>query len=101
MASLLQRLYDTSSGQILVDGTNIKDWNVQTYRAHIGVVGQEPVLFDLTVSENIKYGFVRQDGSSPSQADVEEAARLANIHDFIMTLPDKYETVRIVYKVIV
>ncbi len=88
----MQRLYDPTGGQVFVDGTNIKDWNILKYRAHVGVVGQEPVLFDLTIEENIKYGCVRDDGTTPNRQEVEEAARLANIHDFIMTLPDKYET---------
>ena len=75
-----------------VDGTNIKDWNILKYRAHVGVVGQEPVLFDLTIEENIKYGCVKDDGSVPTRQEVEEAAQLANIHDFIMSLPNQYET---------
>ena len=49
-------------------------------------------MFDLTIEENIKYGCVRDDGSIPTRQEVEEAAQLANIHDFIMSLPEKYET---------
>lgn len=57
LAALLQRLYDPTSGQIFIDGTEIRDWNLMQYRSQIGVVGQEPVLFDMTIEQNILYGY--------------------------------------------
>ena len=67
---------------MLVDGVDIKDYNVKWLRQHIGVVSQEPVLFGTTIAENIRYG--REDAT---QKDVEEAAKEANAHDFISLLP--------------
>nr|QST14980.1 ABCB1-2 protein [Diaphanosoma celebensis] len=84
---LLQRFYDPSLGQLKIDGTDIKELNVQWLRDQIGVVGQEPVLFGTTIGENIKYGC-----SEATQEDVIEAAKLANAHGFIDQLPLKYET---------
>lgn len=65
-----------------VDGRNIKTLNLKWLRQHIGVVSQEPVLFATTIAENIRYG---RDGAT--QQDIENAAKLANAHDFIMKLP--------------
>ena len=66
----------------MIDGIDIRDFNVTWLRNNIGVVSQEPVLFATTIAENIRYG---RDGVS--QADIEQAAREANAHDFIMRLP--------------
>ncbi|KAJ9591025.1 hypothetical protein L9F63_027767, partial [Diploptera punctata] len=84
---LVQRLYDPSQGRVLIDGNDVKQLNVGWLRSHIGVVGQEPVLFGTTIRENIRYG--RLDAS---QEEIEEAAREANAHDFISKLPEGYET---------
>ncbi|GBN54333.1 Multidrug resistance 49, partial [Araneus ventricosus] len=65
-----------------LDGHNVKDLNVGWLRDHIGLVGQEPVLFSTTIAENIKYG--KQDAT---QQEIEEAAKIANVHSFIDTLP--------------
>jgi ABC-type multidrug transport system fused ATPase/permease subunit len=80
---LVQRFYDPSQGKVLVDGVDVKELNVGWLRGHIGVVGQEPVLFATTIRENIRYG--RQDAT---QQEIEEAAREANAHDFISELPE-------------
>ena len=69
--------------QIFIDGTDIKELNVKWLREHIGIVSQEPVLFGTTIFENIRYG--REDATKD---DIENAARMANAHDFIMKLPD-------------
>jgi ABC-type multidrug transport system fused ATPase/permease subunit len=66
----------------MVDGNNVKDLNVSWLRRHIGVVGQEPVLFNTTIAENISFG---ADGATDS--DIEAAAKEANAHDFISKLP--------------
>lgn len=80
---LMQRFYDPLSGLINIDGLNIQDYNLNWLRSHIGVVNQEPILFATTIGENIKMG---RDGVT--QEEIEKAAKNANAHDFIMTLPD-------------
>ncbi|XP_051999478.1 ATP-binding cassette, sub-family B (MDR/TAP), member 4 [Xyrauchen texanus] len=84
---LLQRFYDPQEGTVTIDGHDIRSLNVRGLRELIGVVSQEPVLFATTIAENIRYG--RQD---VTQEEIEQAAREANAHDFIMKLPDKFET---------
>ena len=80
---LVQRLYDPAQGKVLLDGIDVKELNVSWLRSHIGVVGQEPVLFGTSIKENIRYG--RLDAT---QQEIEEAAREANAHDFISKLPE-------------
>jgi len=84
---LLERFYNKKSGKILIDGRDIEDYNVQWVRSQIGLVSQEPTLFDNTVANNIAI-------SSPNatQEQIEEAAKLANAHDFIKKLSNGYET---------
>ncbi|XP_072268652.1 ATP-binding cassette sub-family B member 5-like [Pyxicephalus adspersus] len=84
---LLQRLYDPQEGEILVDGHDIRSLNVRHYRELIGVVSQEPVLFGTSIKNNIRYG--RED---VTDEEIEKAAKEANAYDFIMELPDKFET---------
>ncbi|KAL3831647.1 hypothetical protein ACJMK2_023375, partial [Sinanodonta woodiana] len=85
---LIQRFYDPDEGQILLDGRDIKDLNLRWLREQIGVVSQEPVLFATTIRENIRFG--RMD---VTKNEIEEAATLANAHEFICTLPQGYETI--------
>ena len=68
--------------QVLIDGIDIRELNVNWLRQHVGVVSQEPILFATTIGENIRYG---RDGVT--QADIEAACQMANAHDFIMKLP--------------
>ncbi|EGZ06226.1 multidrug resistance protein ABC superfamily [Phytophthora sojae] len=82
------RFYDPVVGDVLLDGHNIKDLNLNWLRRQIGLVGQEPTLFIGTIAENIGYGLAEQ----PSQQEIEEAAKMANAHDFITQFPDGYET---------
>lgn len=84
---MLERFYDPLAGSISLDGTNIKDINVQYLRGLIGYVGQEPTLFATSIRQNISYG-----NPEASQEQIEEAAKLANAHDFITSLPDGYDT---------
>nr|XP_032517288.1 ATP-dependent translocase ABCB1-like [Danaus plexippus plexippus] len=79
--------YNIKRPKVLIDGTNVKKLSVRWLRAQIGLVGQEPILFDTTVRENIRYG--REDASD---LDIEEAAREANAHEFITKLPLGYDT---------
>ena len=88
LANLILRLYDPQAGRILVDGRDIRDYTLESYRAQIGVVLQDTLLFAATVRDNIGYGAA---GATPE--DIEAAARLANAHDFILELPEGYDTV--------
>uniref|UniRef100_A0A674I817 ATP-binding cassette sub-family B member 5 n=1 Tax=Terrapene triunguis TaxID=2587831 RepID=A0A674I817_9SAUR len=86
---LLQRFYDPLTGQVLFDGINAKHLNIQWLRSQIGIVSQEPVLFDCSITENIAYG----DNSRNVPLDeIQEVAKAANIHSFIEELPEKYNT---------
>ncbi len=87
VARLLFRFYDPTSGRITIDGQDISQVTQESLRAQIGVVPQDTVLFNDTIRYNIGYG--RADAT---RAEIEEAARLASIHDFIMDLPDGYDT---------
>ena len=86
--NLLPRFYDASSGRILVDGIDVRDLTIDSLRAQIGIVHQEPFVFADSIRANIAYG--RPDAT---RAQVVAAAELAQIHEFIETLPDGYETV--------
>lgn len=88
LADLLLRLYDPDSGRILIDGVDLRTLSQRHYRRMFGVVSQENLLFHDSVRNNIRYG--RDD---LTDARVMEAARLANAHDFIMTLPEGYDTI--------
>ena len=87
LCHLIPRFYDVDEGQILVDGHDVRDLTLQSLRASIGLVQQDVFLFTGTIKENILYG-------RPTATDEEivEAAKNARIHDFIMSLPDKYDT---------
>lgn len=87
VARLLQRFYDPDDGRVLLDSTDLKDIAVSDLRAAIGVVSQEPLLFDKSVRENIRCG--RPDATD---TEVERAARDANAHDFVSAFPDGYDT---------
>ncbi|CAF1162851.1 unnamed protein product [Rotaria sordida] len=85
--SLFLRYYEPSSGRIMIDGRPITDYNVKQLRHNIGVVSQEPILFDMSIYENIRFGKL-----NATREEIEQAAREANAHNFIMKLPNKYET---------
>jgi ATP-binding cassette, subfamily B, bacterial len=85
---LIPRLYDPTSGRILIDGHDLRDVTLASLTNQIGMVTQETYLFHDTVRVNLVYA-----RASASQREVEEAARAANIHDFIMQLPARYETI--------
>jgi len=87
IVSLLTRFYDVDSGWITVDGNDIRSVTQASLRGQMGVVLQDTFLFSTTVMDNIRYG--RLDATDE---EVMEAARLANAHDFIMRLPDGYQT---------
>uniref|UniRef100_A0A8C5D2M1 ATP-binding cassette, sub-family B (MDR/TAP), member 11a n=1 Tax=Gadus morhua TaxID=8049 RepID=A0A8C5D2M1_GADMO len=86
---LLERFYDPDEGQVLIDGRPSWSVNVAFLRAQMGVVSQEPVLFDCSIAENIQYG---DNLRNASMEEIVNASKKAFLHDFVMTLPDKYET---------
>ncbi|XP_040004037.1 bile salt export pump [Xiphias gladius] len=86
---LLERFYDPDEGQVLIDGRPSHTVSVPFLRAQIGIVSQEPVLFDCSIAENIQYG---DNTRAVSMEEIVEAAKKAYLHDFVMTLPDKYKT---------
>lgn len=87
LCSLIPRFYDVTNGSIKIDGKDIRDIKLKSLRDHIGIVQQDVYLFDGTVIENISYG---KPGST--REEIIEAAKLANAHDFIMELPNGYDT---------
>jgi len=87
LARLLYRFYDVDAGHIRVDGRDLRDITQKSLRSAIGIVPQDTVLFNDTILYNIQYGRPEAD-----RGEVEAAARAAHIHDFIVTLPDGYET---------
>ena len=87
LVSLLLRLYDPLSGQISIDGVDIQHYQIESLRQQISIVLQDSVLFGATIRENIAYGTV-----GASDHDIIWAAKLANAHDFIMRLPQGYDT---------
>lgn len=88
LVDLLPRFYDVTSGEILVDGLDIRQAKIADLRGLFGIVSQEPILFNDTVRNNIVFG-----KADISQERLEEAARVANAHDFIARLPQGYDTV--------
>ena len=87
MSRILFRFYDVERGAVTIDGQDIRDVTQASVRAAIGIVPQDTVLFNDTVYYNIAYG---RPGATP--AEVEEAARMAQLHDFIVSMPDGYQT---------
>jgi WD40 repeat protein/ABC-type multidrug transport system ATPase subunit len=87
LVSLILRLYDPTSGSVMLDGRDVRQYTIESVRSQVSVVMQDTILFAASVRDNIAYG-------SPEATDeeIEAAARLANAHDFIMSLPDGYDT---------
>lgn len=85
--SLIERFYDPVRGSVMVDGVDIRNYNLKSLRRHVGLVQQEPALFATTIYDNILYG-----NAEATLAEVEVAARAANAHDFISGLPEGYKT---------
>jgi ATP-binding cassette subfamily B protein len=88
LTSLVPRFYDVTSGRVLVDGTDVRDVKLNRLRSAIGVIAQDPFLFSATVRENIAFG-----KPEATDAEVEQAARLAQADEFVERLPDRYDTV--------
>lgn len=87
LSDLIPRFYDVTDGEILIDGHNIKEYNLTSLRSHMGIVTQETILFNDTIENNIRLG-----NSTATMEEIEAAARIANAHDFIMDSPEGYGT---------
>lgn len=85
--SLIERFYDPVAGQVLLDGRDLKQFNLRWLRNHMGLVQQEPIIFSTTIRENIIYA-----RHNASEAEIKEAARISNAHHFISNLPHGYDT---------
>ncbi len=88
LAALLPRFYRADAGDVLVDGVDVNDWTLDNLRNQIAIVSQEVVLFNDSIANNIAYGLTQ--GATPTA--IETAARAANAHDFIVALPQGYDT---------
>lgn len=84
--SLISRFYDVDKGKVMIDGVDVRTYDPQWLRMQIGLVSQEPVLFAMSIEENIMYG-----SEGATMAQVQRAAKMANAHDFIMRIPDAYK----------
>lgn len=98
IVSLVERFYDPLGGRVLLDGHDLKDLNVRWLRGQIGLVAQEPVLFATSISENVAHGLIGSRFNRETLLKEErehlivEACKKANAHEFIMNLPEKYDT---------
>ena len=88
LVKLLFRFHDPTSGRVLIDGVDMRDLSVNSRRRILAIVPQEPVLFNDTIAVNIRFG-----KPDATHEEIEDACRLANIHDFIASLPEGYDTV--------
>jgi subfamily B ATP-binding cassette protein MsbA len=87
LVGLIPRFYDPLEGQLIVDGRDVKEYKIRSFRKFIGIVPQETLLFSGTIKENIAYGRM-----NASDKEIEEVAKMANAHDFIKAFPGKYNT---------
>jgi ATP-binding cassette, subfamily B, bacterial len=87
LVSLIPRFYDATAGRVLVDGVDVRDYRIRSLREKIAIVLQDPVLFQGTIAENLRYGRI-----DASAVEIEEAARAAHAHEFISRLAKGYET---------
>lgn len=88
LAKLINRTYDVDEGRILVDGVDVRDWNLAALRRQISIIEQDVFLFSRTVAENIAFGY-----QEATQEQIEAAAKAAQAHEFILDFADGYETV--------
>lgn len=87
LADLVPRFHDVSSGELLIDGVNIKDYSLEQLRSLMGIVTQEPILFNDTIANNITLGI-----DNASAGSIEQAAKIANAHNFILQKDEQYQT---------
>jgi ATP-binding cassette subfamily B protein len=89
LTKLVNRTYDVTGGAVLIDGVDVRDWSLQSLRSQISTIEQDIFLFSRTIAENIAFGAP----GTARREQIEQAAREAQAHDFIMALPDGYDTV--------
>ena len=85
VVSLLERFYDCNSGDLQLGGVDIRNLNTSWLRQQMSLVSQEPVLFDMSIADNIRYG---ANFRQVTEQEIQQAAKSANIHDFILSLPE-------------
>jgi ATP-binding cassette subfamily B protein len=88
VAKLINRTYDVSSGEIIIGGANVRDWNLEALRRQISIIEQDIYLFSRTIAENIAFGC-----PEATRQEIEAAAKAAQAHEFIMAFQDGYDTV--------
>ena len=88
LTNLVNRIYDVTDGKILIDGVDVRDWNLEKLRSQISIIEQDVFLFSRSVAENIAFGL-----NHASKASIEEAAQAAQAHEFILGFADGYDTV--------
>lgn len=89
LTRLVNRIYDTTSGEVFIDGVNVRDWNLDALRSQISTIEQDIFLFSRTIAENIAFAAA----GNATREQIEWAAKQAQAHDFIMSFPDGYDTV--------
>lgn len=93
IVSLLQRFYSNQTGNIEVDHIDVNDYEMTSFRSQLGLVDQEPRLFNRSIRDNIAYGLSHDDGTAILDSEIESVARIAGAHDFITQFPDGYDTI--------
>ena len=88
LARLINRTYDVSAGQVLIDGVDVRDWNLENLRRNISIIEQDIFLFSRSIAENIAFG-----KPGATRDEIESAAQAAQAHDFILSFADGYNTV--------
>lgn len=88
LTQLVNRTYETSTGRVLIDGIDVREWSLDALRSQIGKIEQDIFLFSRSIGENIAFG-----APGATREQIENAARAAQAHDFIVTFPDGYDTV--------
>jgi ATP-binding cassette subfamily B protein len=88
LAHLINRIYDTTDGQVLIDEVDVRNWDLASLRRQISIIEQDVFLFSRTIAENIAFGC-----PDATQKEIETAARAAQAHDFILNFKDKYQTI--------
>jgi ATP-binding cassette subfamily B protein len=87
IANLIPRFYDVTGGRIIIDGKDVRDFTLESLRRNVGIVHQDAFLFSATIRENISYG-----KPDATMEEIKRAARIAHLHDFVLSLPEGYET---------
>lgn len=88
ITKLINRIYETTSGRVLIDGVDVRDWNMESLRSQISIIEQDIFLFSRTIAENVAFG-----DQNAGQAQIEGAARKAQAHGFIESFSERYDTV--------